>query len=167
MKLIRSCRERGWYRVDPVGRKAQPGPKLGPALPFHSGCWFRRLHCSPGKPLSTISLVPCLWLELEAPRSFAAPVFGHCHPLWDEGAAQQLRAGSLAALEARSLFLCSSLNPWPWAVPGARQPLLCVTRLDKGQVPPARHGRSTAPYGHNGAALQSVGPFSFTSSDIE
>lgn len=39
-------------------------------------------------------------------------------------------------------------------IPGYRQPLLCITGLDKGRMPPARHGGSAAPYGHNGASLQ-------------
>lgn len=89
MKLIRSCLERGWYHVDPFGRKGSAWPKAGPVLPSHS--WFRWLHCSPGKHWSSSSLVPSLWLDVEVHRSFAA-VFGHhSHPLWDEGAAQQAR----------------------------------------------------------------------------
>lgn len=135
-----------------LGEREQPGPKLGPMLPSHSKCWFRWLHCSPGKHLSTISLVPSLWLDLEVHRSFAADrVFGLSRYLWDQGQwVQHSSSGqaSVAAWRRLPLFCVAAL------IPGYQQPLLSITRLDKGRMPPARHGGSTAPYGHNGASLQ-------------
>lgn len=99
--------------------------------------------------------VASLWLDLEVHRSFAA-VCGHSHPPWDEGAAQQLWAGLGASLV--SLILCSSLNP---CVPAACA--VCHQAASRTGASCEAWG-STAPYGHS---LQSIGPFSFTSSDME
>lgn len=121
MKLIRSCLERGWFLL--LGEREQPGPKLGPALPFHSRCWFRRLHCSPGKHLSTISLVPSLWLDVDMHRSFAAGCV-YPDPIICGIRVQHSSSGQAGWWRWRhSLILCSSLNPWPLVVPGYPQAL--------------------------------------------
>lgn len=115
-----------------LGEREQPGPELGPALPFHSGCWFRRLHCSPGKHLSTISLMPSLWLDVDMHRSLAADhVSDHSHHPWDQGAAQQLWAGLGGGAEGVPLFRVAALIPGPrrtWAPTAS----VSVTWLAKG-----------------------------------
>lgn len=134
-----------------LGEREQPGPKLRPMLPSHS-----------------VGLGDCT----AAQENIWAPS-ALCHPfgwIWKCTGALQLTVCLISPVtcEIRAGGCSTAALGRPWLqrwrrlplfcvaalIPGYRQLLLCITRLDKGWMPPARHGGSSAPYGHNRASLQ-------------